>query len=198
MTETPRCRLCGERLGERRCPALDALICSTCCGTHRLKSISCPPSCPYLLAAERRRRARRARELGKAWAGFSQALERRGLSPLLPYLELLRGGLAQLLHRYPVEDEEVMTSLKYLARRLSPIELVEPYVPKLGELLEQGLAPLLERGRIAPEALREACEVLASFIEGFATEGESDRFVAALLGTYPPEEPETTGLILRP
>ncbi|MCD5407681.1 hypothetical protein LR090_00165 [Candidatus Bipolaricaulota bacterium] len=192
-----RCPLCGQRLGERRCPALDALICSTCCGTHRGKALGCPTGCTYLVAAERRRRERKARELAQAWQEYEEALARRGMEGLLPHLEVLKYALAQLLHRYPFQDADVAAALGYLARRLSPIELVEPYVPKLGELLERGLLPLVREGRLHPQGLREACEGLAAFLDHFSRK-EPDRFVTALLGTYPPEEPEDSGIILRP
>lgn len=192
-----RCPLCEQRLGERRCPALDALICSTCCGTHRQKSIACPASCAYLVAAERRRRERKARELEQAWREFEEALARRGLEELLPYMEVLKYALAQLLHHQPAEDADVAAALQYLARRLSPIELVEPYLPKLGELLERGLLPLVREGKLHPQGLREACEGLVAFLEHFSRK-EPDRFVTALLGTYPPEEPGRSGIILRP
>jgi len=198
MTAAQRCRICGERLGERRCVALDDTICSTCCGAHRRRSIACPPSCQYLIAAERRRRERRARELAQAWQDFEAILLARKLDALIPYMEAVKYLLAQLLHRAPAEDTEVETALTYLAQRLSPIELVEPYVPKLGELLERALLPLVQRGRMDPEGLREALRALAGFVDGFRKEDEPDRFVTALLGTYPPEEEKPTGLIVRP
>jgi len=192
-----RCPVCGQRLGERRCPALDALVCSTCCGAHRRKSIACPASCAYLIAAERRRRERKARELARSWREFEEALVRRGMEEVLPYLEVLKYTLAQLLHHHPAQDADVAAALRHLARRLSPVEPVELFSPKLGELLEQGLLPLVREGRLLPQGLREACEGLAAFLERFSRE-EPDRFVTALLGTYPPEGPERPGIILRP
>jgi len=43
-----RCVYCKQRKGKRSCPALTGLICSQCCGEHRLTRISCPPDCDYL------------------------------------------------------------------------------------------------------------------------------------------------------
>ena len=43
-----QCVYCHQRKGKRSCPALDGLICSQCCGEHRLTRISCPPDCAYL------------------------------------------------------------------------------------------------------------------------------------------------------
>lgn len=43
-----KCVKCGKQKGKRACPALGGDICSVCCGTHRLKEISCPADCQYL------------------------------------------------------------------------------------------------------------------------------------------------------
>ena len=43
-----KCPSCGQRKGQRSCPALGAAICSLCCGTKRQKEIACPESCQYL------------------------------------------------------------------------------------------------------------------------------------------------------
>jgi hypothetical protein len=46
------CVSCGRRKGKRACPALRGLICTTCCGTKRLKEIACPADCQYLASAQ--------------------------------------------------------------------------------------------------------------------------------------------------
>lgn len=43
-----KCVKCGKQKGKRACPALGGDICSACCGTHRLKEISCPADCTWL------------------------------------------------------------------------------------------------------------------------------------------------------
>jgi hypothetical protein len=45
------CPLCERRKGKRACPAVGRQICSTCCGTKRLKEIACPADCVYLASA---------------------------------------------------------------------------------------------------------------------------------------------------
>ena len=47
------CPICQKRKAARYCPAKGETICSVCCGTGREVTISCPPDCPYLLAAHR-------------------------------------------------------------------------------------------------------------------------------------------------
>ena len=46
MTEKTRCCVCN-RQGRRKCPALDGMICTSCCGAKRGSSIDCPPHCLY-------------------------------------------------------------------------------------------------------------------------------------------------------
>ncbi|MDX1411070.1 MAG: hypothetical protein R3351_02855, partial [Nitrospirales bacterium] len=43
-----KCLYCHQKKGKRECPALTGLICSTCCGIHRLSSINCPDDCVFL------------------------------------------------------------------------------------------------------------------------------------------------------
>lgn len=45
------CAICHVRRPRRRCPALEADICATCCGTERESSIACPLDCVYLREA---------------------------------------------------------------------------------------------------------------------------------------------------
>jgi hypothetical protein len=107
--------------------------------------------------------------------------------------------LAELARQGDFRDGEAVAALRYLARKLSPIEIVETYVPPLGKLLLEALSPLLARGSLDPAALREACLSLAELAEAFGEEGEPDKFVAALLGTYPERGPgEGSRIIVRP
>lgn len=41
-----KCPLCGRK-GRRECPALNAVICSECCGTKRISAIPCSSECPH-------------------------------------------------------------------------------------------------------------------------------------------------------
>ncbi len=43
-----KCVTCGERKGNRMCPAVNGDICSLCCGSKRQKEIPCVDSCGYL------------------------------------------------------------------------------------------------------------------------------------------------------
>lgn len=56
------CVLCRQRKGKRFCPAVYNIICPNCCGTHRLKKLNCPSSCPYLRQAKALEMAQREAE----------------------------------------------------------------------------------------------------------------------------------------
>ena len=42
------CIYCERRKGKRTCPALGGMICTQCCGEHRLREITCPRDCVHL------------------------------------------------------------------------------------------------------------------------------------------------------
>gem|GEM_PF-5603230 len=42
------CLYCHAKKGKRPCPAIKGLICSLCCGEHRVTTIACPADCSYL------------------------------------------------------------------------------------------------------------------------------------------------------
>jgi hypothetical protein len=46
------CPLCDRRRGTRACPALNAGICTRCCGTKRRRQVNCPRGCRFLQAAQ--------------------------------------------------------------------------------------------------------------------------------------------------
>jgi len=59
----PKCGYCGKKAAKRYCPSLDKLICPVCCGTNRLKNISCKEDCRYLDHEEYQQRIRKQKEL---------------------------------------------------------------------------------------------------------------------------------------
>ena len=59
----PKCGYCGQKVAKRYCPSLDKLLCPVCCGTNRLKNISCEDDCRYLDHEEYQQRVRKQKEL---------------------------------------------------------------------------------------------------------------------------------------
>jgi hypothetical protein len=53
MANQVLCKICEKRRARRYCPAVQADICSLCCGTEREVSLSCPLECEYLQEAHR-------------------------------------------------------------------------------------------------------------------------------------------------
>lgn len=194
-----RCALCGARIGDRACPALDRRICSTCCGTHRGRGVRCPASCRHGIQAEGRLRERRARELERAWALWYGELAAAGREGVWPHVELVGEALAALLHRGLVPDAEVEAALHHLDRSLSPVVLVAGSPTPLGRLLaEEGFLVLVREGRLDREEVRRAVQELLKWLEGYRSAGDPFRFGRGLLGLFPPPPPAKPGLIVRP
>ncbi len=59
----PKCSYCEKKVAKRYCPSLDKLICPVCCGTNRLKNISCKEDCRYLGHEEYQQETRRQKKL---------------------------------------------------------------------------------------------------------------------------------------
>jgi hypothetical protein len=59
----PKCSYCQKKAAKRYCPSLDKLICPVCCGTNRLKNISCKEDCRYLDHEEYQQETRKQKEL---------------------------------------------------------------------------------------------------------------------------------------
>ena len=58
----PKCGYCGQKAAKRYCPSLDKLLCPVCCGTNRLKNISCKDDCRYLDHEEYQQKVRKQKE----------------------------------------------------------------------------------------------------------------------------------------
>jgi hypothetical protein len=46
MENKNRCGVCGRK-GQRLCPVLTGMICTSCCGAKRGSALVCPPNCIY-------------------------------------------------------------------------------------------------------------------------------------------------------
>ncbi|MDD2912328.1 MAG: hypothetical protein PHF77_02215 [Candidatus Bipolaricaulis anaerobius] len=193
------CAICGERVGDRRCPGLDRSLCSTCCGAHRGRSVRCPPDCAYGRVAEERLRERRARKLERAWVLWYRELASSGEEGIWPHVELLAEALAALVRDGGGTDAEVEGALRHLDRALSPVVLVPTPPPPLGRALaEEGLLPLVQEGKLDGEGLRKAVQAFVAWLAAYQAPDEPLKFVRGLLGLFPPLPPEPAGLIVRP
>ncbi|MCS7192163.1 MAG: hypothetical protein NZ937_04165 [Armatimonadetes bacterium] len=100
------CVLCRQRKGKRFCPAVYNMICSTCCGTHRLKKLNCPSSCPYLRQAKAFEMAQKEAE----WA--QRGAQRAEIEQRLTAFAL-EEAISTFANENPdLTDDEVIAALK--------------------------------------------------------------------------------------
>src|SRR6266487_51153 len=141
-----KCVYCHTSKGKRTCPALGGLICSVCCGEHRLISINCPADCPYLEAGtdyqrqrvgelfrqDRRRAYREVFEIGDEKA-----------AALLNLIEIV---CFSYFHNKPSGlDGEVVAALEFIRRLLSPLHFPAPTVPAFSQYLHKEFKAFLEK-----------------------------------------------------
>src|SRR5437899_11831637 len=73
-----QCVYCTQRKGKRPCPALGGLICSQCCGEHRIVRGSCPSDCVYLESGGDYQQKRLARQFMPVRRDFYRELAELG------------------------------------------------------------------------------------------------------------------------
>ncbi len=146
-----KCLYCHQRKGKRACPALEGMICSQCCGTHRISDISCPTSCIFLETNDDYQQKR---------VGSRFELERRGF-----YRQMLDLGgerateifyvFEALAYRFfqdrrDAQDAEVLEGLQSLRRSFSVIHIPDSGLPAFGEELRKEFKVFGERQPLEP------------------------------------------------
>ena len=194
-----KCGHCHQRKGKRSCPALDGMICSQCCGEHRITNISCPSSCVFLEINDDYQQKR---------AGGRFELERRTF-----YRELLdfSGERATeifyvfeaLAFRYfqdrrDAQDADVLEGLQSLRRSFSLIQIPETGIPAFGEELRKEFKVFGERQPLEPTMVTEVLDRAQTFIQGFSGTGlRSHRFLHGLLGYVRERHPDVAEQLAR-
>ena len=194
-----KCVHCHQRKGKRSCPALDGMICSQCCGEHRITKISCPASCVFLEANDDYQQKR---------IGGQFELERRTF-----YRELLDFGgerateifyvFEALAFRYfqerrDAQDIEVLEGLQSLRRSFSLIQIPETGSPAFGEELRKEFKVFGERQNLEPTMVTEVLDRAQTFIQGFSGSGlRSNRFLQGILGYVRERHPDVAEQLAR-
>jgi hypothetical protein len=134
-----KCPKCERKKGKRFCPALDTMICATCCGTHRLQTIACPQDCEHLQKEyyQLHRRESRARSHGKALIAAVEDLFYSSESKEFGFM-VQADAYWWLKDRDPPTNEELAATLEAVASRLSDVAVpgsANPLVEFLVELL---------------------------------------------------------------
>jgi hypothetical protein len=190
-----KCVYCKERKGKRPCPALSGLICSQCCGEHRLTRISCPPDCPYLDTGIDYQQKR----LGEQFAPVRRELYRQlsdlggeKAATLFNLVEIVTFSYFQ--SRRDGQDAEVIAAIQALRRTLSPLHIPGAPMPVFAERLKKEYDTFLKQqqsdaidAQSAPEVLDRVLKCVTEFS---GNEFQSQRFLSGLIGyvkTYHPE-----------
>ena len=141
-----KCPYCHQRKGKRACPALNGLICSQCCGSHRLSSIACPDDCVFLdsnLDYQQKRVGERFEQDRRTF--YQELLELGGerATEIFYVFEALTFRFFQ--SRRDAQDGEAIAGIECLRRSFSPIHVPEPAPPAFGEELKKEFKVFGER-----------------------------------------------------
>lgn len=190
-----KCLYCHARKGKRPCPALGGLICSLCCGEHRVIRITCPADCMYLDTNSEYQQRRAGERFAQGRREFYKELFAFGgekAAALLNLIEVVTFSYFQ--DRRDGQDGEVIAGIQALRRTLSPLHI--PAVP--GQIFAERLKKEYEAFTKpqAQQALDQhrATEVLdraLKFVTEYSGAGlQSQRFLTGLIGyikTYHPD-----------
>ncbi|MEA3356236.1 MAG: hypothetical protein U9Q23_02680 [Candidatus Bipolaricaulota bacterium] len=197
-----KCKYCGKRKGIRFCPALGGMICSRCCGEHRLIDIECPEDCPHLKRHEDFQRAKQFNRYEETWRRLNSdiANDERKIKLLL-FLEYQLWQGAKQLDR--LNDQDIAESISYLIGHTGLIEVPTLTTSRLGNLVWDRLSPLLSEGQLFRSELKEGFTRLQRLLEALKEEKSPRAFLqgleAHIESILPGDiEQEKTGLILTP
>lgn len=191
-----KCTYCGTRKGKRACPALNGVICSQCCGQHRVARIACPPDCIYLNPNSEYQQKRAGNRFAYERRELYQELFALGGEKAARLFTFIEVATFSYFHdRRDGQDGEIIAALQSLRRSLSPLHLPEGPQPVFAEHLKKEYEAFV-RQPDAPDA-RLGTEVLdraLKFVSEFSGSGlQSQRFLTGLTGyirTYHPEVAE--------
>jgi hypothetical protein len=189
------CSYCTQRKGKRPCPALGGLICSPCCGEHRIVRISCPSDCLYLDSGSDYQQKRLGEQFMPIRRDFYRELSELGgekAVALFNLIEIVTFGYFE--GRHDGQDAEIVASIQALRRTLSPLHVPSAPMPVFAEHLKKEYETFKKQN---PEQIADtssAPEVLdrvIKFVSDFSGKNlQSRRFLGGLIGyvkTYHPQ-----------
>ena len=189
------CPYCTQRKGKRPCPALSGLICSPCCGEHRLVRISCPSDCTYLDSGSDYQQKRLGEQFMPIRRDFYRALSELGgekAVALFNLIEIVTFGYFE--GRRDGQDAEVVASIQALRRTLSPLHVPSAPMPVFAEHLkkeyeafQKGNPQQIAGASDAPEVLDHAMTFVSEFS---GKDFQSRRFLSGLIGYVKAYHPE--------
>src|SRR5438128_3169343 len=125
-----QCAYCSRRKGKRPCPALASLICSQCCGEHRIVRVSCPSDCVYLESGGDYQQKRLAEQFMPVRRDFYRELAELGGEKAVALFNLVEVVIFSYFQgRRDGQDAEVVAALQALRRTLSPLHVPAAPMP---------------------------------------------------------------------
>ena len=194
-----KCVYCGSRKGKRRCPALNGLICSQCCGEHRMVRIPCHSDCIYLESNSDYQEKRAGERFGQDRREFYKTLFELGGEKAATLFNLIEVMAFRYFHgRRDAQDAEILAAIQNLRRSLSPLHIPAGPPQVFAEQLKKeydtfakqqegpGSHQLLDQ-QLAAEVLDRALV----FVTSLSGQGlQSRRFLTGLVGYIRSRHPE--------
>jgi hypothetical protein len=189
------CAYCHNRKGKRPCPALGGLICSPCCGEHRMTRISCPSGCAYLDTGSDYQQKRLSEQFLPVRREFYRELDESGGQKAVALFNLIEVVIFSYFEgRRDGQDAEVITALQALRRTLSPLHIPAAPMPVFAEHLRKEYETFSKQN---PEQIADSSDAPAVLdrIDRFAStfsgkDFQSSRFLGGLIGYVKTHHPE--------
>ncbi len=185
------CPMCGGGKARRPCPALDKVICATCCGTKRQVTIACPATCRWLAASRAHPHAalQRQQELDTAIAvPLIRGLDEEAYGVLMACLQAAVGHVAQADPRPLDQDLRAAAAALAATAETASRGVLYEHTPeslvaaRLARAMSAPLAAAEQAGTpvsdsATRDAMRRLVDILAVFRKGAPAE---DAFLAFL------------------
>ncbi len=182
-----KCVHCHRRKGKRSCPALGGLLCSQCCGEHRIVRIACPSDCVYLDTGSEYQQRRLGEQFAPVRRELYRELSQLGgekAAALFNLIEVVTFSYFQ--GRRDGQDAEVIAAIQALRRSLSPLHVPAAPMPVFAEHLKkqyENFAKQDPQPVIDASTVPEVLDCVLKFITGFSGGAfQSQRFLSGLIG----------------
>jgi hypothetical protein len=174
---------------------LNGLICSQCCGEHRIVRVSCPTDCVYLGAGSDYQQKRLAQQFMPVRREFYRALSELGGEKAVALFNLIEVvTFSYFQGRRDGQDAEVVAAIQALRRTLSPLHVPAAPMPVFAEHLKKEYDTFKKQNpqqiadaSMAPEILDRAIKFVSEFS---GSDFQSQRFLGGLVGYVRAYHPE--------
>lgn len=197
-----KCVYCHERKGKRPCPALDGLICSPCCGEHRMTRISCPSDCVYLDTNTEYQQKRIGERFGQARREFYRELFDAGgdkAAALFNLIEVV--SFSYFMTRRDGVDGDVLGAIQSLRRSVSPLHVPPAPESVFAEKLKkeyESFAKAEPQQKLDSQTTTDVLDRALTFVTEFSGGGiHSQRFLGGLIGYIRTHHPAIAEQLVR-